>query len=329
MLNLTLFDNYYLESIFDTSNLNHIHLSMSFDKNYILLSCISIASILNTSNNNTFIHFHIVLNNCNYYDIKPIINLRKINKNVDFIFYNGKQAEYDFENRNKKEYRGVGEYTRLLIPKIINNTDKVLILDSADIIAEKDLSEIYYFDLEDNYFAVSLDFIAGGSNIKNYFSRNNFYFNGGVVLINVTKYNADNLYFKAYLTTLAFNYFECPYQDILLFISNFQFKYFPLNYNCPQFFENDEQMLNKKISDKIINLYLKKQRYTPFKYSKKEILEAALNPIISHLILNKPYKNKANIRFTKIWTNYSKIIGLDKILAKQYPLPFKKIKNYL
>ena len=325
MLNLTLLDYYYYGTKLDILNLNHIHLSMSFDKNYIFLSCISIASILNTSNINTFIHFHIILNNCSYYDLKPLFNLKKINKKVDFIFYNGKQAEYDFRYRPKTEHRGIGEYTRLLIPKIINNTDKVLILDSADIIVSRDLSELYYFDLKDNYFAVSLDFVAGGSNPKNYFSKNNFYFNGGVILINVTKYNEDNLYFKAYLTTLAYNFFSCPYQDILLFISNFQFKYFPLNYNCPQFFENDVQMNSKKVSNKIIRKYLKKQKFTPFKYSKKEIIKAALNPVINHLIWNKPYKNKANNRFTKIWINYAKMIGLDKILKKTYPLPFKKV----
>ena len=104
MLNITKLDYYYYNDYIDILNLNHIHLSMSFDKNYVLISLISIASILNTSSIDTYIHFHIILNNCSYDDIKIIISLKeKINKNVDFVFYNGKQVENDFGNRNKKK----------------------------------------------------------------------------------------------------------------------------------------------------------------------------------------------------------------------------------
>ena len=59
MLNITQLDYYYNGYDLNNSNLNHIHLSMSFDKNYILLSTISIATILNTSSIDTYIHFHI------------------------------------------------------------------------------------------------------------------------------------------------------------------------------------------------------------------------------------------------------------------------------
>ena len=297
---------------------------MSFDNNYALLSYVSIASILNTSNIDTYIHFHFILNNCTYEDIKPIIDLKKINNKIDLVFYNGIQAEYDFGKRPKIERRGIGEYTRLLIPQIINNTNKVIVLDSADIIAQKDLSQIYNFDLEDNYFAVSLDFMAGLYTIKNIFSGNNFYFNGGVILLNVTKYNIDNLYRKAQLTTLAYNYFMCPFQDILLFISNFQFKFFPLNYNCPQFFENDEQMIKKEFNTKYIQMWLEKQKNSPFKYTKEEIMEAALNPVITHLYYVKPFHDSANKRNVLMWINYAKITGLYSEIKKRYPNPFIK-----
>ena len=114
ILNITKLDYYYNQNDIDTSRLNHIHLSMSFDSNYVLLSSISIASILDKSSDSTYIHFHIILNNCSYNDIKTIVNTKKMNEKVDFVFYNGKQAEYDFGYR--KEHRGVGEYSRLLLP---------------------------------------------------------------------------------------------------------------------------------------------------------------------------------------------------------------------
>ena len=328
MLNITKLDYYYYNDYIDILNLNHIHLSMSFDKNYVLISLISIASILNTSSIDTYIHFHIILNNCSYDDIKIIISLKeKINKNVDFIFYNGKQAENDFGNRNKKEHRGVGEYSRLLIPEIVNNTNKILILDSADIIAEKDLSEIFYYDLEDNYFAVSLDLNAGNLYPNDLFARNNYYFNGGVCLVNIRKFREDNLYFKSLLATFAYNYFPCPFQNILLIISNFKFKYLPLNYNSPQIFENDEQLKQKISNTNIITKWMESQKNSPFKQTNKELLEAGLNPVITHLFLNKPFLGLANKKYTNIWLNYAKKLGIYHKLKEKYPIPFLNMEK--
>ena len=186
MLNITKLDKaFYNKIIKDNSEQNHIHLSMGHDSNYILLSLISIASILNTTNSETFIHFHFVLLGCKFEDMKPIIALNKINPNVEFIFYDGKQVEYDFLEFGSKEKRGLGDYTKFLIPEIVNNTNRILILDSADIIAKKDLSELYYYDIGDNYFAIALDIIAGKQDRLFVFAKNKFYPNIGSCLVNI------------------------------------------------------------------------------------------------------------------------------------------------
>ena len=74
---------------------------------------------------------------------EKIIQLKKINENVKFIFYNGSQVIYDFCSRTKKEFRGAGDYAKMLLPEVVNNTKKIIIMDSGDIIAQKDLSEIF------------------------------------------------------------------------------------------------------------------------------------------------------------------------------------------
>ena len=126
MLNITKLDiAYHNKNIENNFDFNHIHLAMGHDANYILLSLISIASILNTTKSDTFIHFHFVLIGCTFENMKPIIALNDIYKNVDFIFYNGKQVEYDFYNFGAKESRGIGDYTKFLIPKIVNNTNRI------------------------------------------------------------------------------------------------------------------------------------------------------------------------------------------------------------
>ena len=162
MLNITKLEFYYFKkkSKLDIFNLNHIHISMAFDKDYSDLALVSIVSILNTSNSDTFIHFHILGLNFGFEEIEKIIKLRKINNQIEFIFYNCKQVEYDFDIA-QKERRGPANFARLLSPEIINNTNKVLFLDSGDIIAQKDLSEVYFYDIKDNYFGFTLEICAG------------------------------------------------------------------------------------------------------------------------------------------------------------------------
>ena len=50
--------------------------------------------------------------------------MRKINFRVEFIFYNAKQVEYDFD-RAKNERRKYGNYAKILSPEIVNNTNKI------------------------------------------------------------------------------------------------------------------------------------------------------------------------------------------------------------
>lgn len=124
MLNISKFELYYKgRSNNNSFKMNQIHLSMAFDNNYSDLSLISIASILNTSCSYTFIHFHILGLNFGFDEIKKIIDLRHINNRVEFVFYNAKQVEYDFDHF-KKGHRGFGNIARILCPQIINKLIK-------------------------------------------------------------------------------------------------------------------------------------------------------------------------------------------------------------
>ena len=327
MLNITLLDYYYNDIDIDTSDFNHIHLAMSFDDNYIDLSKISITSVLNTSSSDTFIHFHIGLNGCKYSNIKTFLELKKINKNMEFIFYKGKQAELDFYNKRLKQRRGIGEYTRLLLPQIVNNTNRIIILDSADIIVQKDLSELYFFEMEDNYFVLSLEYGAGNFDRYYIFNRNNFYPNTGVCLVNIRKFREDNLYKRAFFSAIAYNHIPNPYQDIFLMISNYKFKYWPLNYNAPQFFHNDKEMEEKSYNISTFKQWVISQKNTIFRYNEEELMNAALNPVIVHLYFNKPYYNRANRKFTKMWLDYSKLANVFEKIKIKFPNLFNSSQN--
>ena len=132
---------------------------MSFNNNYYLLTSITIASLLENANNTTFIHIHIIaVDNFIYPTMKKLNSLKyKINNNCEFIFYNGNEAQDDFGLHTIREERGIGEYARLLSLKIINDTDRVIIIDSGDLIIKKDLLELYNYPLDDLLFRGAVD----------------------------------------------------------------------------------------------------------------------------------------------------------------------------
>ena len=323
ILNITKLDYYYNSIDINTFDLNHIHISMAFDNNYLDLSTISMASILNTSNNDTYIHFHILCLNFEYKDIQKIIQLKRINKNIDFTFYNAQQAEYDFGEMAKRDYRGIGNYAKILAPEIVNNTKKILVIDSGDTIAQKDVSEIFYYDLGDNYFGFTLDIITGNYKNKNdFFFSNKLYPNTGVCLINVALFKKDELYKKAFFITRSYNNLPTPQQDIIISIAIYKFKYMPLNFNCLPFYDKSIQknLINNNNKTKLIELYLKLQNYTPYKYTYEEILDAVLDPVIYHFYKNKITKSSICNKYTYQFINYSKLTGFYKEIKSKYML---------
>ena len=324
MLNITKLEFYYFKKKSDVNilNYNHIHLSMGFDRNYSDLALISIASILNSSSSDTYIHFHILGLKFGVEEIKDIIDLRKINNRVEFIFYNAKQVEYDFEI-SKKERRGSGNFARLLSPQIINNTNKVLFLDSGDIIAQKDLSEIYFYDLKDNYFGWTLEICAGYYlQYIDKFTSNNFHPQGGVLLINIRLFRKDELYKKAVFVSRSYNYFENPCQDILETIANYKFVFIPLNFNVNLHYDNDKDLLEKKnISG--IGIWLEAQRFSPYKYEYDEFIDAMIDPVISHYYIGKMQDEKNCIKPVLQWLKYVNLTGKYESLKLTYPDPFK------
>jgi len=238
--------------------------------------------------------------------MEKIIQLKRINMNVEFIFYNAKQAIYDFGKRGKKEKRGIGNYAKILIPQIVNNTNRILIIDSGDVIVKKDISEIYFYDIGENYFAWILEDYAGNYKNKddNFFS-NNLYPNAGICLVNVRLFRKDELYKKAF------------------------FKFMPLKYNCKLLFNYDSKFINIKNLTKQIKSLIKRQKFSPFKYSVEEIKDAAKDPVINHFYHNKIQKGNICNIFTIQWIKYAKLTGLYKAIKNKYPKPFKKCKNII
>ena len=329
MLNITKFEYYYTNNntLINTSEYNQIHVTMAFGKIYSDISLVSIASVLNSSSVDTYINFHILALDFTFDEIKKIIDLRKINNKVDFVFYNAKQVEYDFDFA-KNDRRGFGNLAKLLSPQIINNTNKVIILDSGDIIAQKDLSEVFFYDIGDNYFGWMLEVCAGYYlEYKDKFMTNNFHPNAGVVLVNIRLFRKDELYKKSIFVAKSYNSFECPVQEILITITNYRFAYIPLNFNVNLYYEHDDDILNRRNISSIWS-WLKYQKFSPHKYEFDEMVDAMIDPVVNHYYIGKMQEIKRCNKQLLQWLKYVNLTGRYHEIKEKYPVPFECEKTF-
>jgi lipopolysaccharide biosynthesis glycosyltransferase len=314
-LNFNQLDEIYNGTSIEYSKFNHIHISMSFNNDYFLLSSVTIASILENASNSSFIHIHIIaVDNFIYPTMKKLNSLKyKINNNSEFIFYNGQEAEEAFGLQTIKEVRGIGEYARLLSLKLINSTDRVIVIDSADLIIKNDLFDLYNYPLDDLLFRGCIDpFIHCLDCI--FFNKENF-INGGVILFNIKKCKEMNIYQYIIKFYKEFKYKSrlcTPYQDILNhFFPAISMGLLPLRFNMQGYGEikNNNSVL------KFENIYL--QNCSIFYKKIKEIEEEEKKLVVRHYNHFKAYYGLGSI-FKEEWNYYAKKTGFYKEICHNY-----------
>ena len=193
--------DYLNETLFGTkrdySNFDNIHVLFAFNNEYYLLASVTITSILKTANNNSFIHIHIIASKGFEYETMKKLNSLKenINKNVEFIFYDGSKAEDDFGSQIKNEKYGVGEYAKLLGSILVDeNVDRIIALDAGDLLIQRDLLELYNYPLDDYLVIGVIDPFAPCLSNTNIFFLKEGYLNAGVFLYNLKKWREMGIY---------------------------------------------------------------------------------------------------------------------------------------
>ena len=298
---------------------NHIHILFAFNNNYYLLASVTITSILKTANSNTYIHIHIIAaNGFKFNSMKKLNSLKaKINNNTEFIFYDGSKAEKDFGYNIKNQYYGVGEYAKLLGPVLINkNIDRIITLDSGDLLIKKDLLELYNYPL-DNYLVRGVPDPLAPCLIKNnIFYLKKRYLNGGVYLYNLKKWREMDIYndiIKFYIHLNFNGKLLTAHQDIVNgFLPSVTIGLLPFKYNFQEFID-----LKKKDKQKGSNIYTRKCSY--YYGKKKEVFGAEKNIVVRHYNKYKIYYGKGISVMKKEWNNYAKLTGFYNEICKTYP----------
>jgi lipopolysaccharide biosynthesis glycosyltransferase len=305
------------------SNFDNIHLLFAFNNEYYLLALVTITSILKTANNNSFIHIHIIASKgFEYETMKKLNSLKgKINKNVEFIFYDGSRIEEDFGSHIKNEICGAGEYAKLLGPVLVDKKiDRIIALDAGDLLIQKDLLELYNYPLDDYLIRGCFDPLAPCYANWSIFYLKEGYLNAGVYLYNLKKWREMDIYndiLKFYKYLNFTHKLIAPHQDIInCFLPSASIGLLPIKYNLQEYIDFQDPNDDQKGS----SLYTLNCSYY---YGKKnEIIEGVKNIVIWHYTKSKIHKGEGPPFLTKQWIKYAEITGFYKEIKQSYPNAF-------
>ena len=304
----------------DYSKFNNIHIAMSFDNNYYLLSSITISSLLKNAAKSTYIHIHIIaVQNFLYETMKKLNSLKyKINNNSEFIFYNGSKAVDDFGQHIKFEIYGVGEFARMMAPELIKDTDRILVVDSGDLFIEKDIYELYNYPLDDKLIKGVIDPYT--ECFPQYYSfRKENYLNGGLILFNSKKWREMGIYQDIVNFYNSFKYkgkLPTPFQDILnTFLPSLAIGTLPLRYNFQGYYDikSNKDFNQQSYYSLIYNLHC-----SLYKGRDDLLIEEEENLVIRHNNKFKIHKGELNNELKKKWNYYANLTGFYDEICKNY-----------
>lgn len=205
------------------------HISYGIDNNYARCMATSIASICINNKEYNFI-FHIV--GCNLSDItKRKIELLAKQYCIEINIY---EIDSDFfKNLPIRDHIPVSTYFRLILPLLLKNVDILYYID-ADIVCLKNANEFFEINLENNIIGAIPDLgKTANKRITALDLKKHIYFNAGVLIINVKKWNAFDVLEKC-LDKLNENPKKFLYQDqdALNLILTQKIKYLDKKFNC-------------------------------------------------------------------------------------------------
>ena len=265
---------------------NQITICFSCDNNYVQHMYITIMSILKFAKNSEFYNIYILNGGISQKNINILNKLKNENTvNINFIDINAN----DFSAcpmTNYVSYITLPTYYRFKIASLIPDIDKILYLDS-DIVVNNNIAELYNTDIESYYIAAVPEVNNHHHKERLSLNDNQYYINAGVLLINIKKWNEDNIEKK------LFDYIKHPIheiiyqdQDVLNDVLKNNIKYIDLSWN----------LQHDAIDDEYSYLYHSGQR-----------LDALKNPKLIHFTHKlKPWHSKCKNKYRFLYYSFLK-----------------------
>ena len=261
-----------------TLNVNYISISFSVDKNYLFFCYVSMISILESKNFNTYILFYLLVPK-NFSDENKTIILSLYDQydflNITFIFMDER-----YKNVKSINYLNHLAYYRLSLGELLPNLNKIIYLD-CDVIVYRDLTNLFNTNFN-GYLILSRK--MPNENVNSIFK-----INSGVLLLNLKKMRA--IKFEEKVLNIIKNGFISIVQDQGLLI---------------KYYLNQIGYLNEKynlVSQGFNNL-IKYYKNNNLNYKNNDLLYILKYPTIRHF--NGPKKSNNYIDSEDWWYFASK-----------------------
>ena len=208
---------------------NYINIGYGIDNNYARCCASSIASFCLNNPTKNF-NFHIMakkLSTNNKDRFKQLAQLYSININIYKINID------TLANLPTQIHLPIATYFRFILPLVLDNIDKLFYID-ADIICLKNADELFNTNLNDNIIGAVPDLPWMNTKRNKALNlRNHIYFNAGMLIINIAKWNNFNTFAKILQAIQnepqKFRYLD---QDALNLILTNHIQYLDTKFNC-------------------------------------------------------------------------------------------------
>ena len=301
-------------------NKKHVPIAMATDDNYVLPTIVSMTSMLENANKNSFYNCYLLISK-NFTDENKnkFLNLQEKYKNKCEIKFINMDDAYKHDKICK--WITTPMYYRLSLPSLLKDENKCIYMD-GDTIVNKDLSELYDLNI-DEYYLAGVKAASLQSDIKRAqflgISNMKKYINSGVLLMNLKKMRDEKLedkfskFIKEKVNTTK--RLTCPDQDTINAVCYDKIKILPFKYN----------VIAKYLVDK-----LGKYEFIPKAikcYSFKECNEAKDNPVIIHYADKKKPWKEITPHYSK-WWKYAEKSPVYEEIKRTYRLN-SELKNKL
>lgn len=173
--------------------MNRKHIALITDDNYCLPTAVCIQSIISSLSDNIDIVIHVCTFGLNDYNTNKLTNLSNEKTTVIVDTFNIDNYRDKLSLVNQKSHVSPTALIKFELPNFYSNIDTLLYLD-GDIIVKGDLSALLNIDLECKYMASSFEFWTYITAVKYTLKRTvPFYFNSGVMLMNLRKMREDKI----------------------------------------------------------------------------------------------------------------------------------------
>ena len=191
------YSNHEIESLspYVKPNQNQkVHIAFITDENYAMPTTVAITSLKINRDQTTEYMIHILANDISEESESKLLMLDDENFKIKIIPV---RVDKEFSRLTKKDgdlHVSPSALIKLRLPNILKNVGKVLYLD-GDIIIQDDLLDLYNTDIPGYYAAVVKDILSerNPNHMKNMGIKHKYYFNSGMMLLNLTKCRKDNM----------------------------------------------------------------------------------------------------------------------------------------